>query len=91
MKRYIKSSKEYDYTRICPNEEYPTTIEDAIDGMCYETYDNYYPEYVNGELKFNDLVKIVIDHLDDPELYGLKVNKDYARSKVQEELKKYLD
>lgn len=94
MKRYIRSTKDFDYNRLIVNndvtEDDNLTIADAIDMMCYNTYEEYYNDYVNDRYSFGDLVDVVLMHLDDPDIYGLKVGKDYSRKYVEDCLEKYI-
>ena len=93
MKKWIHAATSANLNKLIVNDNYSeddnVTVKDAIDDMCYNTYDEYYPDYAEGKLKLADMVKIVIEHLDDPDIYGLKVGKDYPRSYIVEQMKRY--
>lgn len=71
------------------SEEDGVTVENVIDTQVYEALENY-----SDMCNFDEIVDIVIEHLDDevpPGLYGLQVGKDYSREKVEEITRKYWD
>lgn len=77
MKRYIHSSDDYD-ERI--------DIQDALEDMTYQTWDNYnYDE----DLTYSDIAAIIKEHLADPDIFGFKEGKDFTMRDVAQEMNKY--
>lgn len=88
MKKWIHAATEnFDLDKLVDEEEYEDlTIGEAIDGMTYSTYDNYkYDENAD----YDRILEIIIDHLDDPDIYNLKVGRDYSKKDVVKEMNKY--
>jgi len=73
--------------RLVDEEEYEDlTVGEAIDEMTYSTYDNYkYDETADYDL----ILKVIIEHLDSPDIYNLKVGRDYSKKDVAKEMNKY--
>lgn len=98
MKKWIHSASDtdkFDYDQLIVNDMFTpsdnVTIDEAIDSVCYQVFQNYENEINDGELTFDEGVQIAVEHLDDPEIYELKCGEDYAREHVAEVLHEYLD
>lgn len=88
MKRWIHAGTEsFDLSKLVNTEEYEDlTIGEAIDAMTYSVYDNYrYDENADYDL----ILEVIVEHLDAPDIYNLKVGQDYSRKDVAEEMNKY--
>lgn len=88
MKRWIHAATEdFDLTKLVNNEEYEDlTIGEAIDAMTYSVYDNYkYDENADYDL----ILEVIVEHLDAPDIYNLKVGRDYSEKDVAREMNKY--
>lgn len=87
MKKYIHASVNLDREFVPSyDDEVTITVRDAIQDMTYQVWENY-----NGDedIKYNDILEIIRDHLEDPEIYGLKARKDFANLDIANEMEQY--
>lgn len=87
MKKWIHASTDFDLNKLVDAEEYgDLTVREAIDETTYSMYDNYkYDENADYDL----ILEVIVEHLDDPDTYNLKVGEDYSKKDVAEEMEKY--
>ena len=88
MKRYIRSASNLGRRFIPPYDEdrNETTVRNAIDAMTYSVYDNYYND---PDATYDLILQVIVDHLEAPDLYGLKEGVDFTKHDVAEEMAKY--
>ena len=91
MKRYIHSATDVsDLNRKFVPPDYDdgeeTTVANAIDAMTYSVYENYKHD---SDATYDLILEVIIEHLEAPDLYGLKEGVDFDKIDVAYEMDNY--